>query len=167
LAFFRDERSHTSIPNQTSSDTQAKFRALTAAGLGYRVYTQKQHELITYHICGDKLRCQISGETFSKEVVIAAHLLPARMSNSSVLLGLLGLTKDDIYSSRNCLFMHESLERAFDEGKFSIVPKRANPTQPIYFEVEVHAPNHELKHLGHTLARYNGRRVTFDKWFVV
>ena len=69
----------------------------------------------------DKIECMLSGEQGNGLEVVAAHIVPA--STSSQILEGIPMTKDEVLSVRNGLFLSKEVEVAFDNLQISFIPK--------------------------------------------
>ncbi|KAI9657897.1 MAG: hypothetical protein M1829_006859 [Trizodia sp. TS-e1964] len=75
------------------------------------------------------LFCSITGEYWDKEDIVAAHIVPSRLG-AEVVDYIFGPGKGlRLFSPDNCLLMHPSIERAYDNGNIAIIP--FDSTQPI------------------------------------
>jgi HNH endonuclease len=74
----------------------------------------------------DGLRCTILGEYMSKEVVVAAHIVPAHLGVelADYIFGPGSGTR--LFSIDNCLILISVIEKAFDKGSLAIVPVDAS-----------------------------------------
>ena len=69
--------------------------------------------------------CMVSGKSGNGEQVVCAHIVPCSSLESS--LAKVGLTKADVASIRNCLFLAKGLETAFDNLQLSFIRSPTNP----------------------------------------
>jgi hypothetical protein len=63
--------------------------------------------------------CMITGECGDSDCVVAAHIVPARSKLKN--LRNIGLTKEDVESSRNGLLLSKGIENAFDSLQLSFI----------------------------------------------
>jgi len=69
--------------------------------------------------------CMASGMSGNGDQVVCAHIAPC--SSKESLLAKVGLTKADVGSIRNCLFLARGLEIAFDNLQLSFIRDRTKP----------------------------------------
>ena len=74
-----------------------------------------------YKTSSDKIECMLSGEKGNGLEVVAAHIVPA--STSSQILEGIPMTKAEVLSVRNGLFLSKEVEVAFDNLQISFIPE--------------------------------------------
>ena len=74
-----------------------------------------------------KFWCPIARDYFDEEMMVTAHIVPKALSAGLVEYIFGAGTGSRVNTSDNCLILHISTERGFDNGNFVIVP--ANPAE--------------------------------------
>jgi hypothetical protein len=94
-----------------------------------------KNSLITYYKCQgaqDTLKCMLTGQYFSRELVRADHIwkrsagyiivwIHSDYQRSTDLIKHFGLTAGDLNSPRNGLLLHQKIEAAFDVKSLTFI----------------------------------------------
>jgi hypothetical protein len=109
-----------------------------------------------------KLWCPISQDYFETHYMKTAHIVPRRLGPSVVDYIFGSGTGSRLDTSDNCLFIHTSVERNFDNGNFVLLP--ADPTESPIKTWRVQLTNLAAKNsdMGRKfLADFDGQNVIF------
>ena len=100
--------SKSALGSEGKSDRGETFRHDLLQSLGYN--PRKRNRSIA---------CMVTGESGNGACVVAAHIVPARSKIRYLLF--IGLTPEDVSSSRNGLLLSKNIENAFDALQLSFI----------------------------------------------